>query len=512
MSLRQRRPAGGRPANGRPTPCCQPRFCPAASPPHRLPSVTIWIAIGFALASLLPAANLVAADQWPRLLGQDFENTAGSDSADVDFTADPTLAWSVDVGEGYGIGVVAGDVYFHHDAVPSAKIENRDAAADVQTAGHQSRLRAIDFATGQTIWSSTLPANYRDLYGYEAGPRASPTVAGDHVYTMSVDGNLVCRTIAQGTVVWSIATSRQYAVVQNFFGVGGSPLVVGDRVYAMVGGSPTADQSIAPGRLDRVAPNNSLLLCADRQTGRVLWTGGNDLASYSSPRTIELDGQTHLLIYARDHLWCFDTDGKPLWKYRHRADILETVNAMVPVVIGDKIFISECYARGGVLLQATRSGVEEIWRDPEGRRRQQSMRVHWSTPVREGDFLYGCSGRNASDSSLRCMNWKTGDLAWEALERTRTSVTKIPRSTRSTTRGKASATNESRLFVWSERGTATVVAATPDRYRPLATLSLPIKLAYPCWASPVIIGNRVLLRGNRQIACLTFPAEVNRDD
>ena len=460
---------------------------------NRIRSNVVGIALAIA-GGMMIRAN-VHGDDWPRLLGGDFENTAGPESMQVDFTATPTLDWSLDVGDGYGLGCVADEVYYHFDGIDDP---------DGRAAGgrHQSRLRAIDLGSGQTVWSQFNPAEYRDLYGYESGPRTSPTVAGSHIYTMSVDGRLSGRKIVDGQLVWSIDTSKRFGVVQNFFGVGGSPLVVGDRLYAMVGGSPAADQSIAPGRLDRVSPNGSLLVCVDRLTGRELWHAGDDLASYSSPRTITLDDRTFVLIYGRDHLWCFDAaDGSVAWKYRHRADILETVNAMMPVVIDNKILISECYSEGSVLLRASADGVQEIWKDPP-RRRQQSMRVHWSTPVREGNFLYGCSGRNAPDSSLRCIDWTNGKLTWEAMPRKRCSVTKIPGDE---ILGQPGA----RLLVWTERGQAELIAANPDRFESIARWSLPVAMRYPCWASPVVIGDRVLLRDDTRVICLRFPRETS---
>jgi hypothetical protein len=56
-----------------------------------------------------------------------------------------------------------------------------------------------------------------------------------------------------GKVRWKVNTASKFSVVQNFFGVGSTPVIEGDLLLAMVGGSPPDDQQIPPGQLDRVS-------------------------------------------------------------------------------------------------------------------------------------------------------------------------------------------------------------------------------------------------------------------
>jgi outer membrane protein assembly factor BamB len=152
--------------------------------------------------------------------------------------------------------------------------------------------------------------------------------------------------------------------VQNFFGVGASPLVMNDLVVVMVGGSPAADQSVAPMQLDRVSPNGSAIVAFDRNTGEQRWRAGDDLASYSSPRAITIDGKTFVLALARGGLLLIDAQtGETKWRVDHRASILESVNGMVPVVRGDEVFISECYQLGSVLLKVDAKKPTVLWSD-----------------------------------------------------------------------------------------------------------------------------------------------------
>ena len=210
--------------------------------------------------------------------------------------------------------------------------------------------------------------------------------------------------------------------------------MLGETVIAMIGGSPAADQAIAPGQIDRVSPNGSLVVAFDRRTGKEKWRCGDDLASYSSPRPMTIDGNEYLLVLARSHLHLIDPrEGKSLGSIKHRADILESVNAMVPVVRDNRVFVSDCYNLGSAVydVEITTEADEKkavfqtVWKDPKGRRREQSIRSHLSTPILYQGSLFACSGRNAPDSEFRCVDFDTGKVQWSAIPRQRTTASRL---------------------------------------------------------------------------------------
>jgi outer membrane protein assembly factor BamB len=208
------------------------------------------------------------------------------------------LLWSIEVGDGYGIGSVANNRFYQLDAGARA--------GGVVVPERTERLRCFDLPTGTLLWSKSQKIVYRDMLGYEDGPRASPTVVGNRVYTMGVTGLLTCRDTKDGTQLWQVDTQSTYGVVQNFFGVASAPLVLNDQVIVMVGGSPAEDQNYPPMRLDRVSPNGSAVVAFDRQSGKQRWKCGDDLASYSSPVPMTIDGSDLVLVFARSGLLAVD--------------------------------------------------------------------------------------------------------------------------------------------------------------------------------------------------------------
>ena len=428
--------------------------------------------------------------EWPRFLGAAYDGSAIGAAADLDWRQPPQVVWTVDVGDGYGIGSVAGGRLYQSDA---AWLADDESSPLYEQMGE--RLRCLDFETGKTLWSESDAIRYRDMLGYEAGPRSSPTVVGNRVITHGVTGTLNCRDRISGELIWSVDTMPTFGVVQNFFGVASAPLVLGDLVIVMVGGSPSGDQNLPPMRLDRVSPNNTAVVAFDLASGKPRWSCGDDLASYSSPRPWVVDGESLVLVFARSGLLAIDPkDGTVLWNFPHRSGMLESVNAIVPIVSGNRIFVSECYEVGSVLLEADRDGAQVIWQDPPRNRRKQSMRCHWSTPVLHGGFLFGCSGRNAPDSDFRCVDFGTGAVRWSDPRRIRSSVTRVG----------------DHLVVFEERGVLQILKANPERLEEVALLDLTQaapglpRMRYPCWSAPVVIGDKMLLRDTDKVVCLRW--------
>lgn len=423
-----------------------------------------------------------AGEDWPRFLGTTFDGKSNETGIRTDWSGDALpVVWSMPVGTSYGIGAVAGGRYFQHERI-----------------GNAERLRVVRAETGEPLWQEDMPVSYEDLYGYNNGPRDTPAVFGDKVVTYGVAGRLTCRDVINGKLNWTIDTNKKYGVIQNFFGVGCSPLIHDGKVIVMVGGSPVEDASLPPGRLDRVSPNGSAIVAFDLQTGAEAWKSGDDLASYSSPRLMTVGDRTMVLIFARDALLAIDpASGKVLWDYPHRARILESVNGVVPVVSGNRVLISECYEVGSVLLEVTADGFKEVWKDPSNRR-QQSLRAHWATPIVVGDWLFGCSGRNEPDSDLRCVRWDSGEVAWSDGRRSRSSLLYV----------------DGHFVVLDESGLMQLIKMNPEKMEVIAEidLSIPSKnrqpLGNPYWAAPALSHGLLFVRGSERVLCLELIPEA----
>jgi len=286
--------------------------------------------------------------------------------------AGPRLVWESKVGESY--------------CMPSI---SRGRAFVFDRMGKSARIRALKSETGEKLWEFAYPTDYVDQYRYSGGPRCCPVVDGDRVYTFGPEGMLHCLKAETGKLVWKVNTAADFHVVQNFFGVGSTPVVEGDLLIAMVGGSPKDSDN-----RDFMAlkSDGSAVVAFDKLTGKVKYKLGDDLASYSSPMLTTIDGRRWCFVFARAGLLGFDpATGKSDFHYPWRARTLESVNAANPLIAGNKVLISETYGPGSALLEVKPGGHKEIWTDLDSPR-QKALQAHWCTPIHMDGYVYGCSG------------------------------------------------------------------------------------------------------------------------
>ena len=229
------------------------------------------------------------------------------------------MKWQVDVNGGYGACSTSRGRLFFFDRVED-----------------QARLRCLNAETGKSLWEYKYDTDYEDAYGFDNGPRSSPVVDGDRVYVFGVEGELHCVGVNDGKRVWMVDTDEEFQVVKNFFGVGTTPIIHGDLLIAMVGGSPDEDQGKPVGQLLEVQPNGTGFVAFNKFTGKVVYATGDSLASYSSIRLAKLGDVTAGITLARGGLVGFNAEnGQSLFEIPWRAKRLETVNAATPVIEDD---------------------------------------------------------------------------------------------------------------------------------------------------------------------------------
>ena len=429
-------------------------------------------------ASSVARGTEPAAHDWPDFLGPQRNAKSTETGLNWDWPAEgPPVLWQLPLGIGYSQPTVSRGRLFHFDRY-----------------GDVVRLTCRDAQTGEQVWTLDHPTQYDDLLGYNNGPRCTPVVDGEHVYTMSAEGVLQCVKFADGERVWQVDTMQKFGVVQNFFGVGSTPVVFEDVVIANIGGSPPGSPpDVYSGN---VQGNGTGVVAFDKLTGEVRWQATDELASYASPVIATIDDQPWCFVFARGGLVALDPrSGKVEFQFPWRAKLLESVNAATPVVVGSEVFISESYQIGGAMLRVRPGGFDEAWTDRD-KRRDQSMMLHWNTPIMHEGNLYGSSGRHSGQAEVRCVEWKTGRVMWSEPGLRWSSLLFV----------------DDRLLCLSEDGTLRVLRPTPEKYDELAVVSLRdatgrALLREPAWVAPVLANGRLYLRGADRLVCVEVAAK-----
>jgi len=315
---------------------------------------------------------------WKSFLGP--SHNATSSETGLSRKLPPPLVWEFPKGTGYTSPAISGDrlVYLH-----------RLDAHEIVECMHAE--------TGARIWQFRYPTTYEDRYGYNNGPRSSPVLDDDRVYTVSAQGVLHCLRLDSGQVLFRRELNADYKVPQDFFGVASTPLIEGNLLIVQPG-APAA-----------------CVAALDKRTGKEVWRTPKEWGpSYASPIPATVHGQRRIFVFAGGEsnpatggLLSIDPKtGKADFAFPWRSKSYESVNASCPVVFGNKVFISASYRTGGALLEITSDFQPKVlFTTPE-------FGLHFNTPVYRDGFLYGFDGRNEPDASLACLDPGSGKIVW----------------------------------------------------------------------------------------------------
>jgi outer membrane protein assembly factor BamB len=395
--------------------------------------------------------GLSAAD-WPQFLGPTRNSTSAETGLLATWPAKGLpLSWERPVGEGYSGPVVSGGrlILFHR-------------------VGDEEVVECLDAATGKGHWKFSYPTAYDDDFGKGNGPRSTPLVAGNRVYTLGAEGRLHCLDLDSGKKVWDRSVTADYGAPKNFFGVGTSPLLEGDRLLLNVGGRGAG------------------IVALNKDTGKEVWKATDDGASYSSPVAATIDGRRHVIFLTRAGVVSLDpATGLVRFRLPWRSRSNASVNAATPVVVKDEVFISASYETGAVLLKVGKDGATEVWKGDD------ILSNHYDTSVYHDGFLYGFDGRQELGAGLRCVEWKTGKVRW----------------TRDKYGCGSMVLADGKLIILGEKGDLVLVTPTPEGYREKSRIRLFKNL--PCRSPIALADGRLYARDAKRLVCLYLKQDPN---
>ncbi len=399
----------------------------------------LWLA-----AAAIPP-NLSHAADWPQFLGPNRNGSIVQTNLAKTWAKEgPRTVWQHKVGEGFGGPVVsAGKLIVFH------RIDGKEV------------VECLDAKTGAVLWRGDYPARYRDDFGFEEGPRATPAIADGRVFTFGANGDFIAWDLATGTKLWSIDTRAQFKTGKGFFGIACSPLVEGNAVILNIGGKDGAG-----------------IVAFDAASGKVLWQATDEEASYASPVAATLGGKRRLLVITREALVALEAaDGKVVFRHAWRPPMNASVSAATPLVIGDLIFISASYGTGASLLRFKEGVPEIIWS------RDEVLSAHYATAVQHGGFLYGFDGRQEQGCELRCVELRTGKVQW---------------SESGLKAGTVTLAND-QLLVLTERGELIQAPANPAGFKPGQRAQI---LPFVVRAHPALSDGFLYARSKDKLVCV----------
>ena len=454
----------------------------------------------WSLAVLVAITGTATAEDWPQWLGTKRDGVWRDTGLVEKFPkGGPKVAWKADVGVGYAGPAVANGKVFVLDLVPAndAKLPASGFAKGTRVPGKE-RVLCLDEKTGKKLWATDYPVEY--TVSYAAGPRCTPTVDGDFVYTLGAMGDLKAVTVADGKVVWSKNFMKDYDAGLPVWGFAAHPLVDGDKLICLVGGT-----------------NDRLVVAFDKKTGKELWTSQSCQGDfgYCPPMIYEFGGKPQLIIWhARAVVGLEPNTGRQLW--RVPFDSRAALTAPTPRKVGDdKLFITSFY-NGSMLMRVGADKADVVWKSKakgETPDLTTDLSSIMATPVVVGDHIYGV----CSYGQLRCIEANTGKRMWESMLATRGARTpaKIAENPEPDDKERWSLAflipHGDRYFLFNEQGDLIIAKLSPKGYEEIdrvhvidPTNTMAGRGRLVVWMHPAFANKCVYVRNDKELICVSL--------
>ena len=315
------------------------------------------------------------------------------------------------------------------------------------------------------------------------------------VYTLGAMGHLLCLDAAKGELVWSknLLTDKEYEAKLQMWGFSSNPLIEGDKLICLVGGS------------------NCAVVAFHKDTGKEVWRALSTAGvGYCPPIVITAGGKRQLIVWHSEAVESLDPEsGKVYWtqKFSSRA----AMAIPTPRQDGDKLFFS-CFYDGSLMmkLDADKPNATVAWKikgrdiDPD-----KTLALHcvMSTPYLKDGYIYGV----CSHGEMRCLKADTGERIWSTYQ--------------PVTAGKpvrwANAfiiPNGDRFFISNEQGDLIIARLSPEGYKEISRVHIlePTNLMAGfgigrplpvVWSHPAFANKCMIARNDKEIVSVSLAAE-----
>jgi outer membrane protein assembly factor BamB len=381
--------------------------------------------------------------EWPGFRGRDRNSVIRDVRIDSDWsTSPPTRLWRRAIGPGWSSFAVRGDFFYTQE----------QRGADEVVACYR-------VSTGEPVWQHRDPVRFWESNA-GAGPRATPALDHDRVYTLGATGILNALDAGNGAVAWSRNVAAETDTKTPDWGFAGSPLVVGDLVIVAISGK---------------------LAGYDAATGTPRWHGPFRGESYSSPQLMTIAGVPQVVMLSHDGATSVaPADGAVLWQHEWSSGAI-----VQPAPSGD----------GDVLVHAVAmtSGLGIRRLAVEHAAGRWTVRERWTSSGLKpyfNDFVVHKGHAFGFDRSiLSCIDLADGTRKWKGGRYGSGQLLLLP--------------EQDLLLVISEEGELALVGASPDAFREVSRFAA---IEGKTWNHPALVGDVLLVRNGAEMAAFRLPA------
>jgi len=397
-------------------------------------------------------------ENWFQWRGPDFNGVAAPGDYPVKFSATENLLWKVELpGKGASTPIVSKDRIFITSAMGKGN-EGEDG------------MLCFDW-TGKLLWQVMLGKQSPGRNPRGSGSNPSVVTDGNRLFAYFKSGTFACLDL-DGKILWKTNLEDSYGKTNLVWDFGTSPVLADGNVVLAV-----------------MHAGSSYLVALNQKTGEVAWKKDRNYVcefesdqSYTTPLVIRQDGQSRLIVTGADHVTGHDVaTGEMIWQIGGFNPSNQRSWRMIasPVIFQDIVIVP--YGRGNYLAGVNVSGKGDIT-DNAWLWNKKGIGTDVSTPVVFDGKIYVVS----FNGKVWCLDIQTGKEMWESKLQGKGAIYSSP-----TLAG-------NKLYVCREEGTFYVCEVTSNGMQVLNQTKFDDNFV----ASPVLVQNRILLRGDKNLYCI----------
>jgi outer membrane protein assembly factor BamB len=427
----------------------------------------------------------VLADDWPQWLGPQRDSVWRETRIVERFDSNgPPVLWRTPIGAGYsGPSVANHRVYVTDRQLANGAKNPSDPFQRGEIAGSE-RVLCLDEASGKILWKNEYEAAY--TISYPSGPRVAPLVDGDRLYSLGAEGKLLCLNTSDGSMRWSKDLKKAYEIPTPMWGFAGHPLLDGNRLICLVGGTGT------------------VCVAFEKQTGKELWRAlSAKEPGYSSPMMFQDGGRRELIIANPEGVNGLEpATGKLLWTEPTPAKFGMTI--ATPRQMGNSLFFTTFYNGSLMLRVDSAKATEQVrWRTQKPSEKDTThLNAVLCTPFLEDGYIYGV----CSYGQLRCLNAHTGERLWETFKAT-TGGEQVRWANAFIVK------NGKHFFLFNEHGDLIIAKMSPQGYEEISRAHLLEPMSDAAgravlWSHPAFANHHMYARNDREIISVNLEARA----
>ncbi|MCF8360121.1 MAG: PQQ-binding-like beta-propeller repeat protein [Prolixibacteraceae bacterium] len=381
-------------------------------------------------------------NEWSKWRGPNADGKISSDNFNPEKLDSVNIVWTKDIGFGHSaITVSNGKCYA---SGWKEEVIGNDTV-------YKSAIYCLKVDDGSEIWTYNYPSAKRSY----PGPRSTPVIDANRLYSLSWEGKLFCLKAKTGEEIWQIDLAKDSLTISDQWGYNTSPVIYDDLILLNL---------------------NRHGIALDKKTGDVVWNSDTTNSHFSSVQLIDIN-DSRLGVFMSDSSMFFVVPETGKVVFSHKRLSLNGMENDVMVTDAGKLFTSNAS------YEMMDNGLVLEWQN-------DTVSSSFRTGLVMGNHAYQFSLERGNKSRLNCVNLETGVPAWrENFGRW----------------GALIAVNEY-LVIINGLGKVIVAEATPEAYKPIKELQVLTSENKPenwCWTIPTFTDGKLFVRNSKgEMACI----------